>query len=716
MIKIAFQLGYLTTNKLFMKKHFVSLLLFAGLCSWFLAPCLVSAQVPSYVPTSGLVGWWPFSGNANDESGNGYNGVVSGATLTTDRNGNVNSAYNFNGTSSFISLSGTGSLDFSQGATFAAWINSNDLRMASIVDKEYGCNSYGYRLNIRSNGDIWTEHGCYGAAQPGALGAVAISGYSANTWVHVVGTLDPINGKNTIYINGNLVSSVNITQMISNTKTIEIGRVYSPVTYEFFEGKIDDVSIWNRALTECEIQRLYLASNYSPPVSAGTDQQVCSGTSVTLTGSGAITYTWDNGITDNTPFTASATTTYTITGTDTYGCTATDQVNVVVTPVTSSSISPTICNTYTAPDGTVYTSSGNYTAVIPNAAGCDSTITINLTVNNATSSSISPTVCNTYTAPDGAVYTSSGNYTAVIPNAAGCDSTITINLTVKNATSSTISPTVCNTYTAPDGAVHTTSGTYTAVIPNASGCDSTITINLTVNDSPNVNAGADQLVCEGTEVTLTASGATTYSWSNGITNGIPFTPAAGTANYTVTGTDANGCEGSDNVLVTVTTPPSLNLVATSPECPGESTGSAEALVTGGTAPYSFLWNNGIVSGLNSDIPAGTYSVTLTDNAGCTQTGTVIVTDATEPCFFIPGGLSPNADGNNDSWAVNGLNAYPEAKVMVYNRWGQLLYDAGPDDAPWDGTYLGEELPTADYYYIIDLGNGETFNGVITLKR
>ena len=55
------------------------------------------AQVPNYVPTNGLVGWWPFNGNANDESGNGNNGTVNGATLTTDRFGNANKAYSFDG-------------------------------------------------------------------------------------------------------------------------------------------------------------------------------------------------------------------------------------------------------------------------------------------------------------------------------------------------------------------------------------------------------------------------------------------------------------------------------------------------------------------------------------------------------------------------------------------------------------------------------------------
>ena len=65
---------------------------------------LTYSQLPSYVSSNGLVGYWPFAGNANDISGNSNNGTVNGATLTTDRNGIANSAYNFNGTSSYISV------------------------------------------------------------------------------------------------------------------------------------------------------------------------------------------------------------------------------------------------------------------------------------------------------------------------------------------------------------------------------------------------------------------------------------------------------------------------------------------------------------------------------------------------------------------------------------------------------------------------------------
>ena len=81
-----------------MKKHLL-----------ILATALLSistfAQTPNYVPANGLVGWWPFNGNANDESGNGNHGTVNGATLTADRFGNANMAYGFDGVDDFINLS-----------------------------------------------------------------------------------------------------------------------------------------------------------------------------------------------------------------------------------------------------------------------------------------------------------------------------------------------------------------------------------------------------------------------------------------------------------------------------------------------------------------------------------------------------------------------------------------------------------------------------------
>jgi hypothetical protein len=88
-----------------MKKHLLTLTL---LCFGLLA----QAQIPSYVPTNGLVGWWPFNGNANDESGNGNHGTVNGATLAADRFGNAGKAYSFDG-DDYINISNPNILNFS---------------------------------------------------------------------------------------------------------------------------------------------------------------------------------------------------------------------------------------------------------------------------------------------------------------------------------------------------------------------------------------------------------------------------------------------------------------------------------------------------------------------------------------------------------------------------------------------------------------------------
>ena len=99
-----------------MKNRYLSLLFIA------LASSIFYAQVPSYIPTNGLVGWWPFNGNANDESGNGNNGTVTGATLTTDRFGVANKAYSFNGVTNNINIPNSNCGAFGQSSfTCSVW-------------------------------------------------------------------------------------------------------------------------------------------------------------------------------------------------------------------------------------------------------------------------------------------------------------------------------------------------------------------------------------------------------------------------------------------------------------------------------------------------------------------------------------------------------------------------------------------------------------------
>jgi hypothetical protein len=89
----------------------------------FITMNVMAQNVPNYVPTNGLVGWWPFNGNANDESGNGNHGTVNGATLTADRNGTANSAYSFDGVSNTITVQNSNSLQFDlKSFSYSFWI------------------------------------------------------------------------------------------------------------------------------------------------------------------------------------------------------------------------------------------------------------------------------------------------------------------------------------------------------------------------------------------------------------------------------------------------------------------------------------------------------------------------------------------------------------------------------------------------------------------
>ena len=99
-----------------MKFHRILFLFF------FLHSLSVEAQVPSYVDTNGLVGWWPFDGNANDYSGNGNNGTVNGASLTSDRFGSANSAYDYDGINDYIQVNANSNLDIQNTLSFSFWM------------------------------------------------------------------------------------------------------------------------------------------------------------------------------------------------------------------------------------------------------------------------------------------------------------------------------------------------------------------------------------------------------------------------------------------------------------------------------------------------------------------------------------------------------------------------------------------------------------------
>lgn len=396
-----------------------------------------------------------------------------------------------------------------------------------------------------------------------------------------------------------------------------------------------------------------------PVVSAGTDQTVCANSNVTLVGSGTPTLTWNNGAVNNTPFVATASNTYIVTGTAANGCTNTDTltltVNALPTPVitgdlaicagdstllVASSATGNVWSTTATNDSIYVSTAGSYTVTETDANGCIGTSAPVVVVVNAL-----PSV-------------NAGNDIAVCQNSqailfASGAPTLTWNNNVTNGVSFTA----------------TASNTYIVTGTDANGCVDTDTLVLTVNALPIIDGGDNITLCGVGEVTLTATGASVYSWSNGITNGVPFTAEVGSNSYLVTGIDANGCSNTDIVMVTVNNVP----VAT-------ATAANQLTIVASPAGMSYQWidcatNTPILGANNQTFTAtenGSYKVIVTGMGGCADTSA---------CVNI------NSVGLENNQADLGISLYPnpttgnvfvnmpateEATITVFDAQGKVV--------------------------------------------
>ena len=370
----------------------------------------------------------------------------------------------------------------------------------------------------------------------------------------------------------------------------------------------------------------------NPTVLAGANPTaICIGSAVTLTATGATSYVWNPGALTGTSISRTPTinTTYTVVGTSA-GCTGSRTVAVIVNPLPTltlsaspASVCPGRSSTLTASGASTYswspiattgstanvtpTITTTYTASGTSTAGCVNTQTVRVTLNAAPTISISnasPTIC----AGRAATLTATGTSTGYVWNPG-------------NLTTAAINPTpAANT-------------TYTVVGTSALGCTNQAQTSVTVVPNPTVIAGANpNPVCLGGVVTLTATGATTYSWNPGAFIGTSFTPTPSTnTSYTVVGNTA-GCTGSAVVNVTVNPLPTLSLSASPASvCPGQSS----TLTASGASTYS--WSPIATTGTSANVtPSVTtiYTVSGTSTAGCVNTQTVRVTVNSAPTISI----------------------------------------------------------------------------------
>ncbi|NJB86986.1 hypothetical protein GGR26_002763 [Lewinella marina] len=358
---------------------------------------------------------------------------------------------------------------------------------------------------------------------------------------------------------------------------------------------------------------------------------------LTASGTGGTTpyiYQWSNGAITATT-TGLPAGTYNATITDANGCTSTASATIT---------QPTVLKATAVVDANVSCNSGTDGALTASGTGGTTPYTYQWS-NGATTASM--------------VGLQAGTYTATITDANGCTSMASATITqptVLKATAAVDANVSCNggvngaatvsgtggttpyTYQWSNGAITATTtglpaGTYNATITDANGCTSMAS--ATINQPTVLKATAivdANVSCNGgTDGALTASGTGgttpyTYQWSNGATTASMVNLQAGT--YTVTITDGNGC--SATASATVTEPKVLETkvsVDVNVSCAGGANGKAMvSTVSGGTAPYTYLWSNGATTSTVTGLSAGTYTVTTTDANGCTATSEAKITE------------------------------------------------------------------------------------------
>ncbi len=277
------------------------------------------------------------------------------------------------------------------------------------------------------------------------------------------------------------------------------------------------------------------------------------------------------------------------------------------------------------------------------------------------------------------------------------------------------------------------------------GCKAQDTINVTVNTQVTVNATGTDSVCLGQSASLNATGAAIYNWTpaEGLNNpniANPFaTPDASQIGnapsavimYTVTGYDDLKCySDTKSINITAFNYPVITLVPNATINVGSSyqinSSATTNIVSLNWTPSNNLSCSNCLTPLATPTKTTKYDLTAINDGGCATTDSIrvqVICDGAN--FFVPNSFSPNGDGINDRFVVNGVGLNVIPSITIYNRWGQIVFQKNnfaantPADA-WDGTFNGQPAPSDVYIYTIQiLCNNATlipYHGNVTLIR
>lgn len=278
-------------------------------------------------------------------------------------------------------------------------------------------------------------------------------------------------------------------------------------------------------------------------------------------------------------------------------------------------------------------------------------------------------------------------------------------------------------------------GTYYLTVSNDQGCVFNETVVLNAQTEILVEAFGDTILCEQPDFLIIGASisgrfnAVSFEWLDNVGKPISnrsraaIIPPPGNSNFFFSASTENNCLATDNVRIQIASLGTLNLGRSREIVAGDE------ITLGGSPTASFEANfqwspTESLNNPNSPNPQAKpltntlYTLTATNSDGCVISDSllIIVLDA----LTVNNAFSPNGDGVNELWELDFLLEYPNAEVIVFNRWGQTIFRSVGYAQPWDGTFDGEQLPIGTYYYIINLNdntqNFEPITGTVTIIK
>jgi gliding motility-associated-like protein len=433
----------------------------------------------------------------------------------------------------------------------------------------------------------------------------------------------------------------------------------------------------------------------------------------TLTATGGVTYLWSTGAT-SAAITVNPTTTTTYSVLVGVGsCTDTTSVTVSVASAPSPAISgnTAICagqqTTLTASGGGTYLWNTNAT-------------TTSITVSPSTSTTYSVVV----TDPSTGCTADTSIAVVVLPSPS---ITLTGPSNVCSGSNATLIATGAVSYVWSNGSSTgsitvnpTTTSTYTVTGTSVNGCTSTSTVTINVIQPPNAQISGNDSICPGDQVTLTATGGNNYGWSNGSTaSSINVSPSS-TTTYTVIVSSAP-CPADTATFLVYVQPPGpvlLNVPADMTVCLGEQI-TLTATANGGAPAYQYIWstlsgpdqftNPNSAQQVFSPTAQGSFFVSVIDACGRTTGDTINI--LVRPCeLTIPNVITPNGDSENEFFVIKNLGEFPNSRLIIYNRWGNLIYENGNYLNDW----AAKDVTDGTYYFVLYVSDGRIFPGYLTV--